>query len=69
MGAAVHLTRKKGIYRVRVLPPDAAPAHPVVAETHIGHLSAQTAAHTACKVLGLPLVDESHSKGGDNGTQ
>lgn len=69
MGAAVHLTREKGIYRVRVLPPDAAPAHPVVAETHVGYLSAKTAADTACKILGLRLVDVSHSKGGDDGTQ
>ncbi len=65
--AAVHLSRDKGIYRVRVLPPDAAPARPVVSETHIGYLSAQTAAFTACKVLGLPLVDESQDRGGRRG--
>lgn len=57
MAAAVHLTREKGIYRVRVLPPDAAPPRPLVSETHIGSLSAATAAATLGKLLGFPVVD------------
>jgi hypothetical protein len=59
---AVHLSLKGGIYRVRVLPPDAAPARPVVPETHVGLLSARTAAETAAKLLALPLIDETQKK-------
>lgn len=55
--AAVHLTHSKGIYRVRVLPPDAAPAVPLAAETHVGHLSAKLAAGIVAAHLGLPIVD------------
>lgn len=65
MGAAVHLTREKGIYRVRVLPPDAAPARPIAAETHAGYLSAQTAAAMIGKFLGMPVIDETEKGGGD----
>lgn len=61
---AVHLSREKGIYRVRVLPPDAAPPRHLVPETHVGYLSAQTAATTAAKLLGLPVVDETLPKAG-----
>lgn len=66
MASAVHLTREKGIYRVRVLPPDAAPPRPLVSETHIGSLSAQTAAATLGKLLGFPVVDMTQ-KGETNG--
>lgn len=62
--AAVHLTRDGSIYRVRVLPPEAAPDSPIIAETHAGYLSAQTAAGTAAKLLGLPVVDETQKGGG-----
>lgn len=65
MGTAVHLTREKGIYRVRVLPPDAAPARPIAAETHAGYLSAQTAAALVGKLLGLHVIDETQKGGGD----
>lgn len=61
--AAVHLTRDKGFCRVRVLPPDAAPAVPLAAETHVGHLSAQTAARIIATHLGFPVIDETQ-KGG-----
>lgn len=61
--AAVHLTHSKGIYRVRVLPPDAAPAVPLAAETHVGHLSAKLAAGIVATHLGLPVIDETQ-KGG-----
>lgn len=61
---AVHLSREKGIYRVRVQPPDAAPPRHVVPETHVGYLSAQTAATTAAKLLGLPIVDETQTSAG-----
>lgn len=60
--AAVHLTRDKGIYRVRVQPPAAAPVMPIAAETHVGYLSAQTAAGTIAKALGLVIVDETQPK-------
>ena len=60
---AVHLSRDKGIYRVRVLPPDAAPSRPVCAETHVGYLSAQTAGSMAAKLLGLAFIDETQGKG------
>ena len=63
----VHLSREKGIYRVRVMPPDAAPTRPVVAETHLGYLSALTAAGTVAKLLGLSVVDETQPKGGSHG--
>lgn len=65
MGAAVHLTREKGIYRVRALPPDVAPAHSIAAETHVGYLSAQTAAGMIAKLLSLPVIDQTQKKGGD----
>jgi len=65
--AAVHLSRDKGFYRVRVLPPDAAPTCPLVAETHIGYLSAQTAAGTVAKLLGLSMIDETQGKAGAHG--
>lgn len=66
MAAAVHLTREKGIYRVRVLPPDAAPTLPLVSETHVGLLSAATAAATLGKLLGFPVVDMTQ-KGASHG--
>jgi hypothetical protein len=65
--ASVHLSRDKGIYRVRVLPPDAAPSVPIAAETHVGYLSAQTAAATVGKLLGFPIIDETLPKGGGHG--
>lgn len=65
MGAAVRLTREKGIYRVRVLPSDAAPSRPIAAETHAGYLSAQTAAAMIGKLLGLDVIDETRKGGGD----
>lgn len=65
--AAVHLSRAKGFFRVRVLPPDAAPSRPIVAETHLGYLSAQTAAGTIAKVLGLAVIDETQGKEGGHG--
>ncbi|PAL24528.1 hypothetical protein [Sphingopyxis sp. GW247-27LB] len=61
--AAVHLTHSKGIYRVRVEPPDAAPAIPLASETHVGHLSAQTAARIIATHLGLPVIDETQGGG------
>lgn len=61
--AAVHLTRDKGIYRVRVQPPAAAPVLPIAAGTHVGYLSAQTAARTIANALGLLIVDETQPKG------
>jgi hypothetical protein len=64
MTAAVHLSRDKGIFRVRVLPPDAAPPRPVVPETHVGYLSAQSAASMAGKLLGLPVIDETQRQAG-----
>ena len=64
--ASVHLTKDRGgLFRVRVMPPDAAPPCPVVAETHVGYLSACTALATAGKVLGLAVVDE--TKGASRG--
>lgn len=62
--AAVHLTHSKGIYRVMVLPPDAAPPRPVVPETHVGYLSAQSAANMAGKLLGLSVIDETQRQVG-----
>lgn len=62
--AAVHLSHKGGIYRVRVMPPDAAPPRPVVPETHVGYLSAQSAASMAGKLLGLSVVDETQRQAG-----
>jgi hypothetical protein len=59
---AVHLSRDGVLYRVRVLPPDAAPPRPLAPETHAGYLSACTAAETVAKLLGLALIDE--TKGG-----
>ena len=64
---AVHLTKDRGLYRVRVEPPDAAPPCPVVAETHVGYLSACTALATAGKVLGLAVVDETRHPPGIGG--
>ena len=61
---AVHLSWEKGVYRVRVLPPDAAPARPVVPETHVGYLSAQSAANMAGKLLGLSVIDETQRQAG-----
>lgn len=65
--AAVHLSRAKGFYRVRVLPPDAGPSRPTVAETRFGYLSAQTAVGTVAKFLGLSVIDETQGKGAGHG--
>ena len=62
--AAVHLIRERGFYRVRVQPHDAAPARHLIAETHVGYLSAQTAAAMAAKLLGLSVIDETLPKSG-----
>lgn len=64
MTAAVHLTREKGFYRVRVLPLDASPPRPIVSETHVGHLSAQNAAALVGKVLGIDVIDHTQKGGG-----
>jgi hypothetical protein len=56
--AAVHITKDGVFFRVRVLPPDAAPSGPLAPETHAGVISARVAADRIAAALGLPVVDQ-----------